>query len=199
MTKHSHKLYEDVLALVCASICIAVGIYLFKGQGMLTGGTAGLALVASHLTPLNFGAWFFIINLPFYYLGWRQLGLAFTCKTFISVTLVSVLTEFMPQLVTFEHISLWFATIFAGLLVGTGMLIMFRHHASLGGVGILALYLQKRFDIRAGKFQMAVDLSILAVSFFLVNMELLIASVIGAITLNLVIAVNHKNGRYHIT
>jgi uncharacterized membrane-anchored protein YitT (DUF2179 family) len=82
------------------------------------------------------------------------------------------------------------------MLIGVGILIMFRHKSSLGGLGILALYLQNKFNIRAGNFGLLVDSVILTASIFIFSFDLVILSVIGAITLNILIAVNHKPGRY---
>jgi uncharacterized membrane-anchored protein YitT (DUF2179 family) len=102
-------------------------------------------------------------------------------------------------LISIDQINGLFAAVFGGLLVGLGMLILFRHRASLGGVGILALYLQEHYNIRAGKFQLGVDLSILAIGFFIVTLPILALSVAGAVALNIVIAINHKPGRYFIS
>jgi uncharacterized membrane-anchored protein YitT (DUF2179 family) len=82
------------------------------------------------------------------------------------------------------------------MLIGVGLLIMFRHKSSLGGLGILALYLQNKFNIRAGNFGLLVDSIILTSSIFIFSIDLVILSVLGAITLNTLIAVNHKPGRY---
>ena len=75
---------------------------------------------------------------------------------------------------------------------------LFRHKASLGGVNILALYLQDRSGIRAGKFQMVVDACIVTASLFVVSLPMLAASIAGATLLNLIIAMNHRPGRYAV-
>ncbi len=80
--------------------------------------------------------------------------------------------------------------------MGLGMLILFRHQTSLGGFNVLVLYLQEKFGLSAGKLQMGIDISILVASFFLVSPMVLALSVFGAVLLNLVLAMNHKPGRY---
>ena len=84
-------------------------------------------------------------------------------------------------------------------MIGNGMLIMFRHVSSLGGVGILALYLQDRFKLSAGYVQMSVDVAIVCIGFFMVSLPILAYSVFGALVINQVISLNHKPGRYQIT
>ncbi len=194
----SHRFYEDVLALICACCLVSMGIVLFNTQELLTGGTAGIALIGTHLTPLSFGTIFFIVNLPFYFLAWTQLSKRFTINTFISVTLVSLMTETMDKVLTISYIHPMFAAGLGGILIGVGILIMFRHKSSLGGLGILALYLQSKHNIRAGNFGLLVDGLILAASMFIFTFELILLSIIGAITLNILIAVNHRPERYTV-
>ena len=52
-----------------------------------------------------------------------------------------------------------------------GLLMLFRHRASLGGVNILALYMQERFGFRAGAVQMAIDASIVLAAIFVAPAE----------------------------
>jgi uncharacterized membrane-anchored protein YitT (DUF2179 family) len=86
--------------------------------------------------------------------------------------------------------------VLGGILLGFGLLALYRHRASLGGVGILGIYLQERFGIRAGLVQLAIDLCVLAVAFAVTTPFVVICSVIGAIALNLFVAINHRSDRY---
>ncbi|MEL7286144.1 MAG: YitT family protein, partial [Pseudomonadota bacterium] len=56
--------------------------------------------------------------------------------------------------------------------------------------------LQERFGIRAGKVQMALDCTIVVISLFIVDVYLIGLSVLGAVATNLILAMNHKPGRY---
>lgn len=67
---------------------------------------------------------------------------------------------------------------------------------SAGGVGILALYLQDRYGWRAGKVQMAVDCCIVLLALWSVEPLRVAWSIAGAVALNLVLAMNHRPGRY---
>ncbi len=192
-----HPLLEDVIALLSGTAMVALGVLLLKQAELLTGGTAGLALLLSRLTEVGFGLWFFLFNLPFYLLAWLRMGAGFTLKTFISVSLVSFFSEYMEWVISLNRIEPLFSALMGGLLIGVGMLILFRHQASLGGIGILALYLQDRYGIRAGKVQMALDCLILLISFTIVPVYLLLLSVLGAVLINQVLTINHRPGRYN--
>ena len=191
-----HSLVEDVLAIFIGTLFVSFGLAMFKQAGLLTGSTAGVAFLIYYVTALPFGAAFFVINLPFYYLAFRRMGWRFTVKTFCAVALVSVLSEVHGHFIHFTALDPFYTAVFGGLLMGVGFIVLFRHQASLGGVNILALYVQDHYGIRAGKLQMAVDLAILAASFFVVDLMALLASMIGAACINLVIWMNHRRDRY---
>ncbi|QNP59721.1 YitT family protein [Paenacidovorax monticola] len=191
-----HSRTEDAMALFTGVLLISVGIAFFTSAGLLTGGTAGLAFLLHYATGWSFGKVFFALNLPFYWLAWRKLGRAFTFKTFAAVLLLSVLTDLQSQFLQIAQLQPLYAAVAGGLITGTGFLVLFRHRCSLGGVGILALYLQDRYGWRAGKVQMAVDCCIVALALFTVEPLRVAWSIVGAVALNLVLAMNHRPGRY---
>ena len=191
-----HTLTEDAVAVFTGVLLISVGVAFFTSAGLLTGGTAGLAFLLHYATGIGFGKIFFVLDLPFYWLALRKLGRAFTIKTFAAVLLLSVLTELQTQFLQFSHLQPLYAAIAGGLITGTGFLVLFRHRCSLGGVGILALYLQDRYGWRAGKVQMAVDCCIVLLALWSVEPLRVAWSIAGAVALNLVLAMNHRPGRY---
>jgi uncharacterized membrane-anchored protein YitT (DUF2179 family) len=191
-----HSITEDILAILIGTLFVSFGIALFKLAGLLTGSTAGLAFLIHYLSGLPFGALFFVINVPFYYFALRRMGWRFTAKSFCAVALVSVFSEAHGRFIVIGQIEPFYAALFGGCLMGVGFIVLFRHQTSLGGVNILALYLQDRHGIRAGKLQMVVDVTLLLASYFVVSPLALAASVIGAIALNLVIWMNHRHDRY---
>lgn len=191
-----HSLLEDAQAILAGSMLISLGVTLFSAAGLLTGGVVGLAFLAHYASGFSFGALFFLANLPFYYLAFRRLGLAFTIKTFCAIAMTALLSEYMPGFFAFESINPIAAALFGGLAVAAGMLALFRHRTSLGGFGILALYLQDRFGWRAGLVQLAFDGMVLACSFFVATPFVILCSILGALVMSLTLAVNHRNDRY---
>lgn len=191
-----HAWYDDLLALGTGTLFIAIGVAMFTRAGLLTGGTAGIAFLAHYASGIGFGVLFFTINLPFYWLAWRHMGRAFTLKTLAAVTLLSLLSAAVPRWAGFAQLDPWFAAVAGGLLMGAGFLMLFRHHASLGGLNILVLYLQQRFGWRAGWVQMGIDGSIVLAALALLEPQRILMSVAGAVALNLTLALNHRPGRY---
>lgn len=191
-----HTLFEDLQAIFTGALAVALGVLFLKQAGLLTGGTTGLAILIHYSTGINFGLSLFCVNLPFYILAVRRMGWRFTLKTLFAVFLVSSMAEFIPIWLKIDAIEPIFAAIGGGLLVGMGLLIVFRHKASMGGFNVLALYLQDRYGLPVGKTQMALDVSIVIAGLWLIPPWLLLVSVMGAVVLNFVLTVNHKPGRY---
>ncbi|BDZ61056.1 hypothetical protein Lsed01_00362 [Demequina sediminis] len=191
-----HSLLEDALAIPTGAFLLSWGMYLLHAIDGVTGGIAGVAFLASYLGHWSVGAVFFVLNVPFYFLALRRMGWRFTLKTLVSVALISVGVSLHPLYIDVSSLSPLYAAIFAGLAVGTGMLVLFRHGASAGGFGILAQYLQSSRGWRAGYVQGAIDLVIVVGSVALVDPWILVCSIIGAVVLNLVVAINHRPGRY---
>ncbi len=191
-----HSAYEDFIAIVIGTMFVALGVVIYTKAVLLAGSTAGLALLLQYATGIGFWWLFFAVNLPFYILAVKKLGWGFTLRTFAAVTLVSVLSRLTSELISFSHLDPLYAAIMGGALSGTGLLILFRHRTGLGGINVLAIYLQDRFGLRAGYFQMAVDLTILAGAWFVIPPDRLALSVLGAVVVNMTLAINHRPGRY---
>jgi uncharacterized membrane-anchored protein YitT (DUF2179 family) len=195
-TTDRHTLFEDAQAIVTACAFFSLGLALLGSGRLLMGGTPGIALLISRWGNLRFGPVYVLVNLPFFWLGLRRLGWRFTLKSFSAIGLLAVATDRVPLVLHLDRVQPVYAAAMGGALAGVGLLMLFRHDASLGGVSILALWLQDRFGIRAGMFQLAVDVTILVASFFVVSPAAVALSVLGAVALNLVLAVNHRPGRY---
>ena len=141
-------------ALLTGTLFVALGVVMFRECGLLTGGTAGLAFLLHYATGWSFSVVFFLINLPFYALAWQRMGPRFTVKTFAAVGLLSLMAHLVPGWIEIGELAPGFAAVAGGLLMGAGMLMLFRHRASLGGFNVLVLYLQERFGWRAGHLQL---------------------------------------------
>lgn len=191
-----HTPLEDLFAILIGTAMLSFGIMLFSAAKVITGSIAGIALLLSYATDLGFGPLFFAINLPFYLLAALRMGWPFTVKTVAAVALVSLFSALFPNWITIGPVAPLFAALTGGAMIGLGMLSLFRHKASVGGVNILALFLQERFGIRAGWFQLAVDALILTSAFLVVSPERVAYSLLGALVINAIIGMNHKPGRY---
>ncbi|MEC4590546.1 YitT family protein [Nitrospirillum amazonense] len=196
VNQQRHKSYEDLAALGIGTLLVSLGTVLYAKATLLVGSIAGLALLLHYVTDQGFWLFFFVLNLPFYILAWRRMGWRFTARTFAAVCLVTVETRLTPGWVDFAVLNPVYAALAGGGLIGTGLLILFRHRIGLGGINILALYLQERFGIRAGYVQLGLDAAILTAACFVLTPQRLALSVMGAFVANMIVAMNHRADRY---
>lgn len=191
-----HSPPEDVLGLLAGVFTVSLGIYLIQTCGAVTGGTAGLSLLLSYATPLDFGWLFVLINLPaFVVAAWKK-GVVFTAKSLLCVTAVSFATRLHADMLGLDSLDRTYGVVAGNLLAGTGLLILFRHGASLGGFNVFALLTQEKLGWRAGYVQMALDVCVVLASFLVVEPGVVALSALGAVVLNIVLAFNHRPGRY---
>tara|TARA_Y100001956_G_C4121130_1_gene187489 strand:- start:2110 stop:2745 length:636 start_codon:yes stop_codon:yes gene_type:complete len=196
MEKHSRK--EDWVAILTGTFLVAQGVFFLQSASLLTGGTTGLALLVSQFVSISFGTLYFIANCPFYLLAWKRFGARFAFNSAVSGALVSIFADHLYLVISLDTINEVYCAVAGGLLMGLGMLILFRHRSSLGGFNVLCLFIQDKFGISVGKSQLAIDFCILVASCFFVSPEVIGLSILGAIALNLVLAMNHKPTRYSV-
>lgn len=194
-----HGPLADTQGLVFGSTMAAASLVILTHLGLVTGQTAGLAVLLSYMTGYSFGAVFFVVNLPFYWLAFRRMGLTFTLKTFAAVGLLSAISAVMPEVFQLGYIHPLVGAVLFGMMSGAALLALFRHGASLGGVGILALYLQDKTGFRAGYTQLLFDAGVFALAFFVIDTPLVLYSLLGALVVNLTIAINHRKDWYIAT
>ena len=195
-TRVQHSPLEDAQAYLLGTAMCALGLHFLTHIGLVTGQTAGLGVLASYVTGWSFGPVFFVLNLPFYLLAWLRMGIGFTLRSLLNVGLLSVLSELFPALIPLGEVNAPLGAALAGGMIGLGLMVIFRHGASLGGIGILALYLQDRVGFQAGWTQLAFDVALFGVSFAVLDTSLVLWSLLGAVVTNLIIAVNHRADRY---
>jgi uncharacterized membrane-anchored protein YitT (DUF2179 family) len=196
-TAPPHSRFEDAVGIVTGAFLASLGLFALAAGGVTTGGTAGLALLLAHVLGWSFSALFVVVSLPFVVLAVRGKGWAFTLRSAVAVTLVSGFSALQPHLLGVATIGPLYAAVVGNLLAGIGILVVFRHRSSLGGFNVVALLCQERLGWRAGYVQMALDVGVvLAFAAVSHDLALTLSSAVGAVLLNLVIAMNHRPGRY---
>jgi uncharacterized membrane-anchored protein YitT (DUF2179 family) len=197
MEKHSVK--EDWIAILTGTFLTAQGLFFLQSANLLTGGTAGLALLLAQLMPFSFGVLYFLVNCPFYILGWQRFGRVFAIRSIISGAMVSILTDHLSLVIHLDVVNDIYCAVAGGVLMGLGMLILFRHRSSLGGFNVMCLVIQDKWGTSVGKTQVLIDCAIVIASFFFVTPWVVALSVLGSAIINLVLGMNHKPTRYIVS
>ena len=147
--------------LFLGSFLAATGLeeFLVPNQ-VIDGGVVGISIMLNHLTQIPLGVYLIVLNLPFLYLGYMQIGKTFTISTLFSVvSLAGWVTVLHPiEKVTDD---LFLAAIFGGITVGIGVGLIIRYGGSLDGTEIVAIILDKKSGFSVGEIVMFMNLFIL--------------------------------------
>lgn len=193
----AHTLLEDLVGFLTGTFVVSLGLFLLSTGQTVTGGTAGLSLlIGYHQTVLPFGAVFALVNAPFFLLAIARKGWGFALRSGIAIAMVSGWTALHPLALRVESLDPFYAALGGSTLAGIGVLILFRHGSSLGGFNIVALIVQERLGFRAGYAQMILDVIVILLGLTVVSVLGVVLSALGAVLLNLVLALNHRPGRY---
>ena len=157
-----------------ALIVLGALIYTFGLETFLVpnhtidGGVAGLSLMASSITGLPFGIFFVIINLPFLYLGYQQIGKSFTINTLLGVVCVAIFSPFFHGVSPSTN-DPFLGAVFGGIILGIGVGLIIRCNGSLDGTEIVAIIFDKKTSFSVGEIIMFINLFILGTAGFVYN------------------------------
>jgi len=182
--------FHDLQGLAFGVLMTSLGVVFLKAVGLVTGQTAGLALLLSYVLPFGFGPVFFAVSIPFLILSWIKRGPDFTIRTMCVVASISFAVPLLAAHIVFESIPPLLAAILAGACSGVGLVALFRHNASAGGLGILALIIEQKTGFKTGWFQLCFDVCVFLIASLVLEPMQLLYSCVGAVVLNLIIVWN---------
>lgn len=108
------------------------------------GGITGISIVISELTPLTLGMLIAILNIPFIYLGYKQIGKTFAINSVIGIASLAVGTSLMHHVPTIITGDALLITVAGGIILGIGMGLALRNGGALDGIDMLAVLLSRK-------------------------------------------------------
>ena len=152
--------------LLLGSLIYTTGLEIFLvPNNIIDGGVVGISIMASYLTGAPFGVFMILLNLPFLYMGYKQIGKSFAISTVVSIVAISVLSVFFEPIpsITGDY---FLAAIFGGIITGAGVGLIIRHGGSLDGTEIVAIIVDKKTTFSVGEVVMFFNLFILGAAGF---------------------------------
>ncbi len=177
----SKQWFKDYAYIIAGSLIMAAGyVFFIDPHGIVPGGVFGIGIVVNKLTqgmfpnglwgiaaetfhqykdgiPIGFVSW--IINIPLTILGIRILGPRFGIKTVIGFSVCSYLIDTLTHWWGFEPLvdDILLSCIFGGVLIGTGLALIFKARATTAGSDIIAMIIGKYTNIQLGQLLIYVD------------------------------------------
>ncbi|MBU3155894.1 YitT family protein [Clostridium estertheticum] len=164
MTKSFKKFYANfskVIIIMLGATLYSIGLEIFLiPNNIIDGGVVGISIMANHFISVPLGLLTFILNIPFFIIGYKQIGKTFTIATIFSVICYSIGVSILKPIPGITH-DILLAAVFGGILVGLGIGLIMRSGGSTDGTEIVAIILDKRIKFSVGEIIMFFNFFIL--------------------------------------
>ena len=163
-SKHRKKqgYFKKYFTIFLGAIIAAVGLEMFLiPNEVIDGGIVGISIMMQSITGLSLGFFLVALNIPFLYLGYKQIGKSFAIATMIAICFLSFWSEIFGPIpkVTGDP---FLAAIFGGIIDGIGVGLIIRAGGSLDGTEIVAIIMDRKSIFSVGEVVMFINLFILS-------------------------------------
>lgn len=173
------KILQRVLLITIGATLMAVGLEIFLvPNNVIDGGITGISIMLSYITGLKLGMFLFILNIPFFFIGYKQIGKTFALSTLYGIIVLSIATTLLHPVPAFTQ-DVLLATVFGGIVLGIGVGIVIRYGGSLDGTEILAILFNNKLPFSVGEIIMFFNLFILGSAGFVFTWDRAMYSLIA--------------------
>ena len=185
------KIITRGILITIGALLMATGLEIFLiPNNVIDGGITGISIMVSYLSGWKLGIFLFLLNLPFIYLGYKQIGKTFAFSSIYGIIVLSIFTTLFHPINPFTD-DVLLATIFGGMVLGVGIGIVIRNGGALDGTEILAIVINKKVPFSVGEIVMFINVFILGAAGFVFSwdraMYSLLAYVIAAKAIDTVV------------
>lgn len=149
---------KDIVWVVAGNVVLALAVSMFiLPYDILSGGVAGVAVALQPLIPLPVTLMVNLLVVGLFIVGACFLGKDFAMKTILSSLIYPVFLTFFSGRVPVLDLDPILASLYGGLLGGTGVGMALRTGASTGGMDIPPLIVHKLTHIEIAKLVLITD------------------------------------------
>lgn len=173
------KILFRILLITLGAALMAVGLEIFLvPNNVIDGGITGISIMLSYITGWKLGIFLFILNVPFFFLGYKQIGKTFAFSTLYGIIILSITTTLLHPVPAFTQ-DILLASVFGGIILGIGVGIVIRYGGSLDGTEILAILFNNKLPFSVGEIIMFFNLFILGSAGFVFTWDRAMYSLIA--------------------
>jgi uncharacterized membrane-anchored protein YitT (DUF2179 family) len=166
---------------------MGIGVFLVDAR-VVPGGVSGLSMAIHYLSnnTIPVGLLIWVLNIPLYIWGVKELGKQFGVRTFYAFTLNAFFIDFfrgdipvinffkLQETETLKNLyqnDFLFLVLIGAALLGLGLGIIFKFRGTTAGSDIVAAIMQKRYGIKPGQAIMITDLFVIALAGFIIDIK----------------------------
>ncbi|MFD0710999.1 YitT family protein [Paenibacillus sp. GCM10027626] len=157
---------QRILFITLGAILMGVALEVFLVPNeVIDGGITGISIVISKVTSLPLGLFIFLLNVPFLFIGYKQIGKTFAFSTLYGIAIMSATTAYLHHVEPFTNEKI-LAVLFGGLILGLGVGLVLRYGGSLDGSEIVAILLSKKTRLPVGQLILIFNVFIFSIAGF---------------------------------
>ena len=137
---------------------------------ILDGGITGISIIIDKLTNIPISILVIVLNIPFIYIGYKNLGKRFLFRTIYAILIFSLFLSFFELLQPFTE-EMLLATVFGGALLGLGCGLIIRSGACTDGTESVAIVVSKKTSLSVGQIVLIFNLIIYGVAGFIFGFD----------------------------
>ncbi|WP_375447453.1 YitT family protein [uncultured Fibrella sp.] len=164
-----HRL-KDGAFLLAGVLCAGMGLNGFLlPNNFIDGGAMGISLLLEITTGAELALLVILVNLPFIWLGYRQISSGFAIRTTIAISLLAVCLVVVPYpVVTTDKLLI---SVFGGFFLGAGIGLAIRGGGVLDGTEVLAIWVSRRSALTVGDVIMVINVLVFSAAAILLTVE----------------------------
>ncbi|MFC9416797.1 YitT family protein [Bacillus mobilis] len=142
---NTFKKISQAILIIIGALITAYGLEaVLIPNNVSDGGVTGISIVSSQLFGLPLGILIGLINIPFVWLGYKQIGRGFAMNSVIGIVSLAIGTVVMHNVPTIIEGDTLLVTVVGGVIIGFGMGLALRNGGALDGIDMLAVLLSRR-------------------------------------------------------
>ena len=165
------RILLQIIGLTIGSIIAAAALELFLiPNTILDGGVTGISIIIHKIFHVPLGLLVLILNLPFIYIGYQNLGKRFLYRTIFSMVIFSLFISFFEL---FEPVTeeMLLATVFGGAILGVGVGMIIRSGGCNDGTESVAIVISKKTNLSVGEVVLIFNLIIYTIAGFVFGFD----------------------------
>jgi uncharacterized membrane-anchored protein YitT (DUF2179 family) len=161
---------KDTLFILSGVLMASIGLKGFiLPNSFLDGGAMGVSLLIEMLTDIELSFLIILVNLPFIFMGAKQISIEFAIKSTLAILVLAVLVHFitLPDITSDKLL----ISIFGGFFLGGGIGLTIRGGGVIDGTEVLAITVSRKSSLTVGDFIAVFNILLFCVAIFLVGIE----------------------------
>lgn len=184
------KTVKNIIGIIIGNTIYALAVLLFiVPNGLITGGSTGLAIAAHHVFNIPITAFVSVFNIGMFVIGFVVLGKTFALTTLISTFYFPFILSVFEQSIGYTQMTTdpLLAALLGGVMIGSAIGIVIKCNASTGGMDIPPLVINKKMGIPVSVSMYAFDFMILLMQVFYTNREMVLYGIVLVCTYTIVL------------